>query len=126
MNVVDSSAWLEYFADGPNAQFFAPAIEHVSRLVVPSIVLLEVFKRVLQQRNEGDAFQAIALMHQGEVVDLDAALALSAGRLGLELKLPLADSVVLATARHHNAVVWTQDADFKRLDRVRYRPRKKR
>ncbi len=126
MNVVDSSAWLEYFADGPNAQFFAPAIERVSRLVVPSIVLLEVFKRVLQQRNEGDAFQAIALMHQGEVVDLDAALALSAGRLGLELKLPLADSVVLATARHHNAVVWTQDADFKRLDRVRYRPRKKR
>ncbi len=126
MNVVDSSAWLEYFADGPNAQFFAPAIERVSRLVVPSIVLLEVFKRVLQQRNEGDAFQAIALMHQGEVVDLDAALALSAGRLGLELKLPLADSVVLATARHHNAVVWTQDADFKRLDRVRYRPRKNR
>ncbi len=126
MNVVDSSAWLEYFADGPNAQFFAAAIERVSRLVVPSIVLLEVFKRVLQQRNEGDAFQAIALMHQGEVVDLDAALALSAGRLGLELKLPLADSVVLATARHHNAVVWTQDADFKRLDRVRYRPRKKR
>lgn len=126
MNVVDSSAWLEYFADGPNAQFFAPAIERVSRLVVPSIVLLEVFKRVLQQRNEGEAFQAIALMQQGEVVDLDAALALSAGRLGLELKLPLADSVVLATARHHNAVVWTQDADFEGLDRVRYRPRKTR
>ena len=78
MNVVDSSGWLEYFADGPNAEFFAAAVERVSELVVPSISLYEVFKRVLQQRGEGAALQAVAAMQQGQVVDLDAAVALSA------------------------------------------------
>jgi predicted nucleic acid-binding protein len=120
MNVVDSSAWLEYLADGKNANFFAPAIEDVSRLVVPTISLLEVFKRVLQQRNENDALQAVALMQQGEVVGLDAELSLSAAKLGHTLKLPLADSVILATARKFGATVWTQDSDFKGLDGVRY------
>lgn len=84
MNVVDSSAWLEYFANGPNADHFAPAVEDVSRLVVPTICLLEVFKRVLQQRDEGSVLQAVALMQQGEVQELDAAFALSAGKIGLE------------------------------------------
>jgi predicted nucleic acid-binding protein len=120
VNVVDSSGWLEYLADGKNADFFASAIEDVSRLVVPTICLLEVFKRVLQQRGENDALQAVALMQQGEVVDLDAGLALAAVRLGLELKLPLADSVVLTTARTHDATLWTQDSDFEGLEGVRY------
>lgn len=120
MNVVDSCVWLEYLADGANADFFASAIEDISRLVVPAICLLEVFKRVLQQRGENDALQAVALMRQGEVVDLEAGLAPSAARLGLELKLPLADSVVLATARVRDATLWTQDADFEGLEGVRY------
>lgn len=120
MNVVDSSGWLEYLADGKNADFFAPAIEDVARLIVPTISLLEVFKRVLQQRGENDALQAVALMQQGEVVDLNAGLALNAARLGLELKLPLADSVMLATARAHDATLWTQDSDFQGLEGVRY------
>lgn len=120
MNVVDSSGWLEYLADGANADFFAPAVEDVSRLVVPTICLLEVFKSVLRQRGENDALQAIALMQQGKVVDLDAGLALSAARLGLELKLPLADSVVLTTARARDAILWTQDSDFEGLEGVRY------
>lgn len=72
MNVVDSSAWLEYFAGRPNAAFFAPAIEDTVRLVVPTLSLYEVFKRILQQRSEGDALQAIAVMQQGTVVELDA------------------------------------------------------
>lgn len=122
--MVDSSAWLEYFANGPNADFFAPAIEDVSKLVVPSICILEVFKRVLQQRNEGTALQAVALMQQGHVQDLDAALALSAGRIGVESGLPLADSVVLATARRYRATLWTQDTDFQGLEGVRYVGRK--
>ncbi len=123
MKVVDSSGWLEYFADGPAADFFAPAIEDVERLLVPSICLLEVFKRVLQQRGAGDALQAAALMQQGAVVDLDATLALAAAKLGAELRLPLADSVVLATARGHGATLWTQDADFEGIEDVRYRPK---
>ena len=124
MNVVDTSAWLEYFANGPNASFFAEPIEHVDDLIVPSLTLFEVFKRVLQQRDENDALQAIAVMQQSTVADLDASLALSAARLGVENKLPLADSVVLATARQYDATLWTQDADFKGLENVRYRRRK--
>jgi predicted nucleic acid-binding protein len=120
MNVVDSSGWLEYLADGANADFFAPAIENTARLVVPTISLLEVFERVLQQRSENEALQAVALMQQGEVVALDAGLALSAARLGHELKLPLADSVILATAREYEAAVWTQDSDFEGLEDVKY------
>jgi toxin FitB len=120
MNVVDSSGWLEYFADGPNADFFTPAIENVTELIVPSISVYEVFKRVLQQRNEGDALQAVAVMQQGLVVDLDSILALNAAKLSVDLRLPMADSIILVTARWYNAVLWTQDADFRELEGVRY------
>ena len=125
MNVVDSSAWLEYFANGPNASFFASAIEETEALIVPSIVLLEVFKRFLQQRAESEALQAAAIMRQGKVIDLDSVLALSAAKIGVTNKLPLADSVILATARRFNATVWTQDEDFEGLPGVKYRPKKK-
>lgn len=121
MNVVDSSAWLEYFADGPDAGFFARAIEAVDRLVVPAITLFEVFKRVYQQRGEGDALQAIAIMQQGQIVDLDGTLALSAAKLSVDAKLPLADSIVLATARVAGATLWTQDGDFEGMSGVKFR-----
>lgn len=124
MNVVDSSAWLEYFANGPNASFFAKPIEQIDKLIVPSLSLFEVFKRVLQQRDENNALQAVMVMQQGVVVDLDASLALSAARLSIEHKLPLADSVILATAREYDAILWTQDTDFKGLEKVQYRKRK--
>ncbi len=124
MNVVDSSAWLEYFANGPNASFFAKPIEQPDELLVPSLTIYEVFKRVLQQRDEGNALRAVAVMQQGMVVDLDARLALSAARLSVDKKLPMADSVVLATAQLYGATLWTQDADFETLPGVRYRPRK--
>ncbi len=120
MNVVDSSGWLEYLADGPNADFFAPAIEDTAPLLVPSISVLEVFKRILQQRNENDALQAVALMMGGRVVDLDSDLAIRAATLGHEKKLPLADSVMLATAQKYEAVLWTQDSDFENHEGVRY------
>lgn len=119
-NVVDSSAWLEYFAGGPNAEHFANAIEDTSALVVPSITLLEVFKRIARQRDEATALQYVAVMQQGRVVELDAALAIHAADLGLRHKLPLADSVIYATAQRARAVVWTQDADFEGLADVRY------
>ena len=110
MNVVDSCGWLEYFADGPNADFFAPAIEDVEGLIVPTISIYEVFKRVLQQRNEGDALQAIAVLTQGQVVEIDTTLAIDAARVSIERKLPLADSIILAAAQAYNAALWTQDA----------------
>jgi len=120
MNVVDSCGWLEYLADGPNADFFAAAIEDTDALVVPSLSIYEVFKRVLQQRGEGDAIQTVALMQQGRVADLDAATALKAARLSLDLRLPMADSVMLATARAHGATLWTQDADVEGIEGVQY------
>lgn len=121
MNVVDSSAWLEYFADGANAGFFARAIENTSALVVPALSLFEVFKRVMHQRGETPALHAVAVMQRGRVVPLDAMIAIGAARLSLALRLPLADSVMLATARHFDAEFWTQDADFRDIDGVRYR-----
>ena len=120
MNVVDSSGWLEYFADGPNADFFAPAIEKVAELVVPSISVYEVFKRVLQQRDEGDALQAVAVMQQGATLALDMTMVLSAAKLSVELRLPMADSIILATAQARNATLWTQDVDFKNVEGVQY------
>ena len=124
MNIVDSSGWLEYFADGANADFFEPAIEDAEQLVVPSISIYEVFKCVLQQREESDAVRAVAVMEQGTVVDLTSSLALIAARLSLQHRLPLADSVILATARAHTATLRTQDADFRGIEGVRYAERK--
>ena len=121
MNLVDSCGWLEYFANGPQADFYAAALEDKGSLIVPTICLLEVFKRVFQQRGEDAALQAVAAMHQGLIVPLDASLALRAARISSDLKLPLADSVILATARNYLGVIWTQDAHFKGLAGVRYR-----
>ncbi|HVT19389.1 MAG TPA: type II toxin-antitoxin system VapC family toxin [Thermoanaerobaculia bacterium] len=120
MNVVDSSGWLEYLADGPAADFFAPAIEDVENLLVPTITILEVGRIVHRQRGEEAALQAMALLEQATVVALDAALARSAVALGLTHRLPLADSIILATARAFDAGLWTQDADFKDLPAVHY------
>ena len=120
MNVVDSSGWLEYFADEANAEFFAKAIENIEDLIVPAISIYEVFKRVYQQRGEGDALQSVAMMEQGKVVELDTTLALSAAKISLDLKIPMADSIILATARSYDATLWTQDIDFKGVVGVEY------
>ena len=120
MNVVDSSGWLEYFADGPNADFFASAIEATTELVVPAISVYEVFKRILQQRSEGEALQAIAVMLRGRVVDLDIQLALTAARASVLYRIPMADSIILATARIHDATLWAQDEHFEHLSGVQY------
>jgi predicted nucleic acid-binding protein len=120
MNLVDSCGWLEYLADGPNANFFASAIENSEELLVPTLCILEVFKRVLQQRGEDAALQAAALMQQGQVVDLDSGTAVTAAKIGHEIKLALADAVVVASARIHHAVIWTQDSDLKNIVGVKY------
>ena len=113
MNVVDSSAWLEYFTGGPNSGYFAAAIEDQERWIIPSICLYEVFKLILRQSGKKEALEKAAAMRQGKVVDLTTSLALHAASLSLKHKLAMADSIVLATAQAHRAFVWTQDSDFK-------------
>jgi len=122
MNVVDSSVWLSYFADDPCAGSFAKPIGDFENLLVPSITLTEVFKSAARQRNEHAAMLAVAQMKRGRVIDLDESLAVEAAIYGLEFKLPLADSIIYATARKFEALLWTRDADFKDLPGVEYFP----
>jgi predicted nucleic acid-binding protein len=120
MNVVDSSGWLEYFADGPNASFFENAIEVPSDLIVPTVSVYEVFKKVLLERGESEALRAIGFMQLGTVIDLTSSIALSAAKVSAELKIPMADSIMLATTREFDAVLWSQDIDFQGLEGVEY------
>lgn len=122
MNLVDSCGWLEFLADGPNARFFARPLTDTKDLLVPTMCLLEVVKKTLLLRGEEAALDVAALMQQGTLADLDAAIALDAADVGRELKLPMADSVIVATARAHGATIWTQDAHFRNLPGVRFRP----
>jgi toxin FitB len=121
MNVVDSSAWLEYFADGPNAEEFAHVVADAETLLVPSITVFEVFERIRSQRDSAAALRAVAQMKRGRVIDLDSYLAIMAAELSAELRLPLAGSVILATARSVGATLWTQDSDFEGFDDIEYR-----
>ncbi len=125
MNVVDSSGWIEFLGGGANAEFFAKAVSDTTHLVVPTISVFEVCRWMRRELGERRALDAMALMQQGSIVDLDATLAMSAARLSLELKLPMADSIILATARANNATLWTQDDDFEGLDDVKYIAKKK-
>ena len=120
MNLVDSSGWLEYLADESNAGFFAPAIENLQDLLVSTVNIYEVFKRILAQRDESAALQAVALMQQGAVVEVTSSIAMAAATFSHEHKLPMADSLIFITAREHQATLWTQDADFQDLPRVKY------
>lgn len=120
MNVVDSSGWLEYFSDGLNSEFFAAPIQDQAQLVVPSICLYEVFKRVRSQLGEERALDAVGSMSVGEVVDLDRQIAIEAALISSDLKLAMADSIILATTRAYQATLWTQDIHFKYIEGVRY------
>ncbi len=120
MNLVDSSGWLEYFADGKNANFFAPAIEDSDNLIVSPINIYEVFKVISRQRDERLALQAVALMEQGKVINITGDIAISAAKISIDYQLPMADSLILATARMYESTLWTQDADFKGMPGVEY------
>jgi toxin FitB len=124
MNVVDSSGWLEYFAGSDNAVFFAPAIEDTPQLLVPTISLYEVFKRLIQQIGISAAQTSLADMVAARVVDLNDSLSLSAAQISIDLKLPMADSIILATAREYGATLWTQDEHFKDIEGVQYMEKK--
>lgn len=120
MNVIDSSAWLEYFANGPNAEVFAEPMANPEALLVPVVTVYEVFKKILLERDETAALEAAALMRQGQVVDLDTPTALAAAKLSVVHRLPMADAMILATTQAHGATLWTQDRDFEGIEGVRY------
>ncbi len=120
MNLVDSSGWLEYLADGKNAKYFAPVIENTDELIVSVISIYEVYKKILTEKDENTAIQVAALMQQARVVDVTPSLAIEAAKLSHEFKIPTADSLIYATAKLNDSIVWTQDTDFKNLDGVKY------
>ena len=124
MNIVDSSGWLAYFADEANAKHFLTPLNDPDSLVVPTVTIYEVFKVVLREASENEALQAAGAMRKGTVVDLTTLLAIAASKLSLEHDLPMADSIVLATAKEFDATVWTQDSDFKNVGDVKYFPKK--
>jgi predicted nucleic acid-binding protein len=125
MNVVDSSGWIEFLGGGANAEFFTAAISEPAELVVPTISLFEVSRWMRRELGERCALDAMALMQQGMIVDLNSTLAMNAARLSLELKLPMADAIILATARAYNAILWTQDEHFSGIEGVKYAAKNK-
>lgn len=125
MNVLDSSGWIELFREGPNADFFQPIAQQKTELIVPTIVIYEVYRQALVQYDEAHANAFAGAMVAGQVVDLDANLATSAATLAHEHKLAMADAIILATAQRFDATVWTQDADFESIPGVQYRPKLK-
>lgn len=123
MNLVDSSGWIEVLADAPGAGFFVPVLDSIEELLVPRICMVEVARYLYRERGEHEALQAMAQMRQGKVVGIDDRVLMGAARLGKEHRLPLADSLVLATAHAYGAMVWTQDSDFEGIEGVRYTPK---
>jgi len=123
MNIVDSSGWLAYFADEPNSKHFLIPLHDTAALVVPTLTIYEVFKVVLRESSENEALHAVVAMQKGTVVDLTSPLAIAASKLSLEHHLPMADSIILATAREFDATLWTQDAGFKNINGVKYFPK---
>jgi predicted nucleic acid-binding protein len=124
LNVVDSSGWLEYFADGGNADIFAEPLQDIANVLVPAICYYEVFKVVLRERNESDALQVLALMHQGITIEISSDIAVQAAKNSLQYRLPMADSIIFTVAQQFDSTLWTQDVDFKNLAGVRYIPKK--
>lgn len=125
MNLVDSSGWLEYFTDGENAEYFAPPIEDIEDLMVSTINVYEVYKKVISEKGEDAAIEAAAMMQQGRVIDITVSLSMQAAKFSYIFKIPMADSIIYVTAREYNAFLWTLDSDFKELSGVTILKRKK-
>ncbi|MDX8379187.1 MAG: type II toxin-antitoxin system VapC family toxin [Gallionella sp.] len=120
MIILDSSCWLEYFLDGKGADQYAQTIENNGEIIIPTIVLHEVFKVVMRATNEDSALAAAGVLQQFSVIPIDENIAMYSARLGQEHGLAMADSMILATAQIHQAALWTQDTDFRNLPNVKY------
>lgn len=123
MNLVDSSGWLEYLADGKHADSFSTPLNDIENLIVPTICIYKVFKVVLREKGEGEALQTVALMNQGNVIDLSFNISIQAAKFSLENKIPMADSIIYTTGQIYNATIWTQDEDFENFSGVKYFPK---
>lgn len=123
MNIVDTSGWLEYFSDGPNADKFLTPLQDSSSLIVPVITIYEVFKIILRESSENEALQAIAAMEKGQVIELTTNIAMTASKLSIKYSLPMADSIILSTAQLYCCTIWTQDSDFKDIPDVKFFPK---
>ena len=123
MNLVDSSGWIEYFIDGPNADIFSKPLADVNNLIVSTISVFEVYKVVLRERGEDAALQVIALLQKGTVVDVTSKIAIQAAKVSYDKKIPMADSFILTTAQMYEATIWTQDEDLKGIPGVKYIPK---
>ena len=120
MNIIDSSFWLEYFAGTKAGDIVSDIVENTDELIVPAVTLYEVFKKLLLERNEDDALLAVGHMKQGKVIDFTEELSLSAARVSVDYKLPMADSIIYATNIKYNCTLWTQDHHFTGLTSVNY------
>lgn len=123
MNVVDTSGWLEYFEGGQNADYFAAPVINIEEVIVPTICIYEISKVILRESDENHLLQALAAIQKGRIVDITSSISIAAAKVSLKYKLPMADSIIYATAQRFNATVWTQDIDFKDLENVNYIPK---
>ena len=121
MNLVDSCGWIEYFKNGPGADFFAPALEDTENLLTPVICQFEVYKFSLRHAGPDMAKIHVANMRKGRIAEIDEHIAIEAAIISHEMKLPMADSLILAIARSYDATLWTQDAHFENIPGVKYR-----
>ncbi len=120
MNVVDSSGWLAYFADEPSAGHFSSILQDYPNLVVPVIVVYEVFRVILREAGENNAMQAYGALCRGSIVEITPSIAMTAAKISMQYRLPMADSMILAVSRLRKAVLWTQDKDFQGIPGVKY------
>jgi len=120
MTIIDSSGWLEYFIGGPNSDFFSKAIKNNPEIIIPAIILYEIWKKIAREKGEDTAIELVAQLKRYEIVPLDENLSIYAAKISSEYRLAMADSIIYATAKKYNAILWTQDSDFKDLKNVRY------
>ena len=124
-HILDSSAWIECLDAGPNVKHFGPILRKLPQIIIPAVVLTEVRTVVLKQRGESEAEVITDTMLIGIIVSADEKISVLAADLFIKHKLPLADSLIYATALTQKATLWTQDDDFKGLPHVKYFPKKK-
>jgi len=120
VNIIDSSAWIEYIAGTRYADLFDNPIADQRSLLVPVITIYEIFRKILSERDEDAALLAVSYLRAGSVIEVDLAVSLEAARYSKQHKLPTADALIYATARLHNATLWTMDQHFKGLPGVKY------
>jgi toxin FitB len=120
MNLVDSSGWLEFFSNGKQAHLFTPIIQNSEELIVSVINKYEVYKKLCLEFNTKQAANSMGAMYLGRLVEVTEEIALTASELSIEFHIPMADSLLLATARIENADFWTLDSHFKDIPGVKY------